>query len=234
MERVQDKKSILKNLHCVQALIWILICDKSFLKFYKSKLCLKQTNIWGDTCFYLLIEKQHLTLSSRGGKRNYQHGRLAHYHMWVEWCYSSHRYPWFLATQWELPFCLKGLLKNYPIFNAISGGGDNQNKRKLCLIKWDKIVAPKQHGGLGVRDPQPVNRSLMAKPIWRFLQAENNLWIKLLTTKYLKNKSFGMLLSLAPARTCGGICWSCVMILKECAGRLEMGLGFIFGKIHGF
>ena len=47
-------------------------------------------------------------------------------------------------------------------------GGKVQTK-KFHLVKWDTVKREKKQGGLGIRDPEQMNKSLGAKLIWRLV-----------------------------------------------------------------
>ena len=47
-------------------------------------------------------------------------------------------------------------------------GGKVQTK-KFHLVKWDTVKRAKKQGGLGIRDPEQMNKALGAKLIWRLV-----------------------------------------------------------------
>ncbi|XP_026384091.1 uncharacterized protein LOC113279629 [Papaver somniferum] len=68
--------------------------------------------------------------------------------------------------------------------------GHEMDVKKLHFINWEKICKSKDDGGLGIRDMEKVNKSLMCKLVWRFLNDKSSMWVQLLTAKYLKGSSF--------------------------------------------
>ena len=86
---------------------------------------------------------------------------------------------------------IHSILSSYPIFsnsmilapktvmNSISleirkflwQGGKVQNK-KYHLVNWNMVKASKIKGGLGMRDPEQMNKSLGSKLIWRMAIGE--------------------------------------------------------------
>nr|KAJ0210922.1 hypothetical protein LSAT_V11C400217930 [Lactuca sativa] len=54
-------------------------------------------------------------------------------------------------------------------------GGD-ENNRKIHWVSWDKIVAPKSEGGLGVGSIRTLNTSLLVKWWWRLKVEKNSTW----------------------------------------------------------
>ncbi|GJT65186.1 RNA-directed DNA polymerase, eukaryota, reverse transcriptase zinc-binding domain protein [Tanacetum coccineum] len=59
--------------------------------------------------------------------------------------------------------------------------GANLNVRKMSFIKWDKVLASKDKGGLGVASFYGLNRALITKWIWRFRSQSNSLLSKVIS-----------------------------------------------------
>ena len=53
------------------------------------------------------------------------------------------------------------------------------------MVNWAITCAPKENGGLGIRDPKMINLALRAKLIWRVIKGEKEWWKKDLCNKYL-------------------------------------------------
>lgn len=60
-------------------------------------------------------------------------------------------------------------------------------KRKLHLVEWQKVILPKDKGGLGIHTARVSNESLLAKLVWKILRKENTVWQALIQGKYLKS-----------------------------------------------
>ncbi|GJT28794.1 hypothetical protein Tco_0909069 [Tanacetum coccineum] len=58
-------------------------------------------------------------------------------------------------------------------------GGD-QNGKKPIWIKWCKVLASKEKGGLGVPSLYALNRALLFKWVWRFYTQWFSLWAKVI------------------------------------------------------
>nr|GEV44813.1 RNA-directed DNA polymerase, eukaryota [Tanacetum cinerariifolium] len=120
---------------------------------------------------------------------------------------------------------LKSVLGAMPIFNmsifkvptkvlklleSIRGrffNGHGSDSRKAHWIKWDKVLTNKDKGGLGVSSFFALNRGLMFKWVWRFLNNESSLWKKVIKaihgeSKNLYNESRFVIKS----------CWSTIVI----------------------
>lgn len=64
------------------------------------------------------------------------------------------------------------------LWGGVEGG------RRISLAKWKVVCQPKDNGGLGVRDVNVVNLSLLAKWRWRMLQKGGSMWKDVLREKY--------------------------------------------------
>ncbi|KAL6226651.1 hypothetical protein ACLB2K_000612 [Fragaria x ananassa] len=68
--------------------------------------------------------------------------------------------------------------------------GSNQNGNKLHWKSWDLLCKPKEAGGMGFRNLEHFNTSLLAKQCWRIIQEPESLWVKVLKGHYFPNSSF--------------------------------------------
>ncbi|XP_019087444.1 PREDICTED: uncharacterized protein LOC109127306 [Camelina sativa] len=70
--------------------------------------------------------------------------------------------------------------------------GEENGKRKIPWIAWNRQTLPKKEGGLDFKDPEAFNRALLAKQAWRLLRNPSILLSRLYkglyhpTTSYLK------------------------------------------------
>jgi hypothetical protein len=64
------------------------------------------------------------------------------------------------------------------LWGGVKGG------RKISWVKWAVVCREKSKGGLGVRDINIVNISLLSKWRWHLLQSGMPLWKKVLVAKY--------------------------------------------------
>ncbi|GJW21128.1 nuclear pore complex protein NUP93A [Tanacetum coccineum] len=62
--------------------------------------------------------------------------------------------------------------------------GVDKNERKISLIGWQKILASKKKGGLGVSSLFALNRALLFKWIWRFMSHGTSLWSRVIKALY--------------------------------------------------
>ena len=62
------------------------------------------------------------------------------------------------------------------------GGGALE--RKPHLVKWDTVCLDKRKGGLGVRRLSTLNRALLCKWNWRFVNERETLWRCVISRKF--------------------------------------------------
>jgi hypothetical protein len=62
--------------------------------------------------------------------------------------------------------------------------GDEENRRRMHWLSWDRLVHPKSQGGVGFRDLRIFNQALLARQAWRLLKFPNSLCASLLKAKY--------------------------------------------------
>ena len=55
---------------------------------------------------------------------------------------------------------------------------------KYSLSKWKSVTQPKFQGGLGIRNLQLHNKSLLMKWLWRYGQTEAGFWRDIIKAKY--------------------------------------------------
>ena len=58
--------------------------------------------------------------------------------------------------------------------------GQRNSEHKIHWTKWSKVCQQKSHGGLGFKDLQAFNLTLLAKQGWRLLQNTTSLFYRLL------------------------------------------------------
>ena len=64
------------------------------------------------------------------------------------------------------------------------------DSKKMAWIAWEKLIRPKEQGGLDFRDIQSFNEAFLAKLIWRIINKPDSLLARILTGKYYPNEDF--------------------------------------------
>ncbi|GJW13142.1 RNA-directed DNA polymerase, eukaryota, reverse transcriptase zinc-binding domain protein [Tanacetum coccineum] len=62
--------------------------------------------------------------------------------------------------------------------------GADLDERKITWVSWRKVMAQKQHGGLGVNSLYALNLALIFKWIWHFKSAHSGLWLNVIKAIY--------------------------------------------------
>ncbi|CAN1135031.1 Putative ribonuclease H protein At1g65750 [Linum perenne] len=69
--------------------------------------------------------------------------------------------------------------------------GSTNGVRKIHNINWEMVCRPKNLGGLGLRSARELNRAFLMKLVWGVLSRPDELWVKVLASKYLKHTNTG-------------------------------------------
>ena len=62
--------------------------------------------------------------------------------------------------------------------------GTTQEKKKMHMVGWSKIIKLKEEGGLGIQAAKAKNIALLAKLNSRIYHKRDSLWAKVLLNKY--------------------------------------------------
>ncbi|GJR51854.1 RNA-directed DNA polymerase, eukaryota [Tanacetum coccineum] len=94
---------------------------------------------------------------------------------------------------------LESIRRNF--FNGLDG-----SSKKISWVNWNKVIAPKDKGGLGVSSLYALNRSLLFKWIWRFLTQGSSLWARVIKAIHGEDGNIG-------SKCKGGSksCWSSIV-----------------------
>ncbi|KAM2820501.1 hypothetical protein PS2_038785 [Malus domestica] len=70
------------------------------------------------------------------------------------------------------------------------GGKKAKNGRGIHWMKWEPLCTSKADGGLGFRELESFNQSLLAKQCWRLFINPTSLVSRMLSARYFPNDSF--------------------------------------------
>jgi hypothetical protein len=77
------------------------------------------------------------------------------------------------------------------------------------MVNWNTVCAPKEHGGLGVWDPEKINIALGEKLLWRLITDGNDWWKKAIFHKYL-SRNRRRCLDIDPDHQSGSPIWKLI------------------------
>lgn len=66
----------------------------------------------------------------------------------------------------------------------------NSDSKGWHLVNWQTITAPRNDGGLGIRDARKANTALLGKLSWKMLSEPDRLWVQVVSSVYLRDTSF--------------------------------------------
>lgn len=135
----------------------------------------------GVSAFSDIYNKMRKRLDPWKGKSLSSGGRLT----LTDTCLSS--LPTYLMGFYKIP--ASGHEKMDSIrSNFFWEGADG--KSKYHMAKWQSVCIPRDQGGLGVTNTHIMNDCLLVKWIWKIMLEPDDLWFKLLKTKYMTRGGF--------------------------------------------
>ncbi|GJR72290.1 RNA-directed DNA polymerase, eukaryota, reverse transcriptase zinc-binding domain protein [Tanacetum coccineum] len=75
---------------------------------------------------------------------------------------------------------LSGILRTLESIRCQFFNGHDVSSKKASWVHWNKVLAPKDKGGLGVSSLYALNRGLMFIWVWRFLTQDTSLWARVI------------------------------------------------------
>ncbi|GKB30254.1 RNA-directed DNA polymerase, eukaryota, reverse transcriptase zinc-binding domain protein [Tanacetum coccineum] len=85
--------------------------------------------------------------------------------------------PLYTMSIFKVP---KGVLKVMESIRNNFFKGADLSERKITWVAWDKVLASKKKGGLGVSSYHALNRALLLKWVWRFVSQDGSLWYRVI------------------------------------------------------
>lgn len=78
----------------------------------------------------------------------------------------------------------KGVLQQLRTIQRDFLWGKGEERKKWALVAWEKICKPKIYDGLGLDDPEILNRVLGAKLWWQWVKDPKAQWVMIWKEKY--------------------------------------------------
>ncbi|GJW39889.1 RNA-directed DNA polymerase, eukaryota, partial [Tanacetum coccineum] len=89
--------------------------------------------------------------------------------------------PLYTMSIFKVP---KGVLKVMESIRSNFFKGAEPSEKKISWVAWEKILASKKKGGLGVSSFHALNRALLLKWVWRFVSQDDSLWFRVIQAVY--------------------------------------------------
>eukprot|EP00253_Pinus_taeda_P013571 PITA_13571 len=80
----------------------------------------------------------------------------------------------------------KGVLQQFRTIQRDFLWGKGEERKKWALVAWKKICKPKNHGGLGLDDPEILSKVLGEKLWWRWVKDPEAQWAIIWKEKYAR------------------------------------------------
>ncbi|GKD68062.1 RNA-directed DNA polymerase, eukaryota, partial [Tanacetum coccineum] len=132
--------------------------------------CMARKSAWTDT-----VQKLHYRLSKWKVKTLSIGGRLT---LLKSVLGAS---PLYNMSIYKVP---KGILKEMETIRSNFFKGADPSERKISWVSWEKVLASKKNGGLGVSSFHSLNRALLLKWAWRFISQDGSLWYRVIQALY--------------------------------------------------
>jgi hypothetical protein len=92
-----------------------------------------------------------------------------------------------------------------------AGIQEENNTNPIAFRSWDDICKPPDQGGLGIRDMEIINKSLIIQSAWNIANNKNPLLSATLKAKYFSYHSFWT----APSSGFRSVFWSSILQIKK-------------------
>ncbi|OMO54692.1 reverse transcriptase [Corchorus capsularis] len=95
--------------------------------------------------------------------------------------------PLYLMSCFQFP---KSFIHELNMVIADFWWGERNGRKKIHWRSWTDLCVSKMDGGLGFRDYEAFNLSLLAKQCWRLVQNSDSLCFRLMKAKYFRGSNF--------------------------------------------
>ncbi|XP_059068658.1 uncharacterized protein LOC131859127 [Cryptomeria japonica] len=129
--------------------------------------------------------------------------------------------PIYLLSILKAPKKIVGAL--HSIVRSFLWNNNVDKTKRISLLAWDRVCAPKDKGGAGIRELGKQNLALGAKLVWKFYKQPTSKWASILSAKYLPNCSKEVVFTTS-ALPKGFVIWN---FMNECRFVIFPGLSWL-------
>ena len=94
--------------------------------------------------------------------------------------------PTYTTSCFKLP---KGLIKELEVLISKFWWGHNRDSRKVHWVKWERLCKAKEVGGMGFKEIEKFNETLLAKQVWRMINNSDSLCYRVFKARFFPNCS---------------------------------------------
>ena len=76
------------------------------------------------------------------------------------------------------------------MMNSFWWGHGRTSQQGIHWMSWEKLSAPKIHGGIGFKDLSAFNLAMLGKQGWKFIAESDSLVVRIFKTRYFPNDTF--------------------------------------------
>jgi len=98
--------------------------------------------------------------------------------------------PAYVMSIFQLPHTLIDSIEK--MLNSFWWGHGKTTQRGIHWMNWEKLSAPKIHGGMGFKDLSAFNLALLGKQGWKFITEPNTLVARIFKARYFPSGSYLM------------------------------------------
>lgn len=98
--------------------------------------------------------------------------------------------PLYVMSLFQLPSTMIDSIEK--IMNSFCWGHGRANLRSIHWMNWEKLSAPKIHGGMGFKDLTAFNLAMLGKQGWKFITEPDSLVACIYKARYFPSHSYLM------------------------------------------
>jgi len=96
--------------------------------------------------------------------------------------------PTYVMSIFQLPSTLIDSIEK--MINSFWWGHGKMTHRGIHWMNWEKLLAPKIHGGMGFKDLSAFNLAMLGKQGWKFITEPNSLVARIFKARYFPSGSY--------------------------------------------